>query len=368
MLPDRWSRGCRGAAGPGGGILTAGRFRLLVAGLVAGLVLAAALPTQPAAAAAAPAHDEPSHRFGDWLAACDNQLDCIADGFGAGDTPAALLLSRPRGAPFTVTLVLRPDGSPRPDSLRLQAARRGPAVSVRLHPAEDGTSRGGLTAGEVTALLPSLRSGGRLTLTQLASHPGARGAVFGSIGLADAGAALDWIEERQRRLPEPLPAIPAVPPGDGAPIDRHRVPLAVAALPSVRACRRQDADDPATDTGAWRLSRTVSLWQIPCGSGNFDRSTLFVLAGPGGERASPAGFTTLSQMALHPPGILVNAETGADGNKITAIEPSRGLGDCGDLRSYRWDGTRFRLALARLMTACRGLGPEDWPVIYRTRP
>ena len=91
-----------------------------------------------------------------------------------------------------------------------------------------------------------------------------------------------------------------------------------------------------------------------------------MLSDTGTVRASLAGFTTLSQMAPRPPGILVNVEPGPDGTGITAIQPSRGLGDCGDLRSYRWDGTRFRLTLARLMIACRGLAPEDWPVVYRS--
>ena len=72
-------------------------------------------------------------------------------------------------------------------------------------------------------------------------------------------------------------------------------------------------------------------------------------------------------MAPHPPGVLVDAEPGPDARDIAATAPKRGLGDCGDFRSYRWDGSRYRLVLARLMTACRGLGVEDWPVVYRDR-
>lgn len=337
--------------------------RLRAAGLL--LAVLAARPGIAAPVAAA-ARDEPSRLFGDWLAACDNGLDCVGYGFGTGDTQATLILSRPRGAAPTMVLVLQPDRTLRPPVLRLQPARHGPAVTVRMQAADDGMMRGSLTAGEVTALLPFLRNGGRLLLTLPA--PGGRAVPFGVIGLAGAGPAMDWIDERQRHPAVSLPVPVRVAAAGGPPPDTHHVPPAVGALPAVQACRRQDADDPATDTAAWRLSRTVSLWQVPCGSGNFDRAALYVLADPAGTRASLAGFTSLPQMAARPAGILVNAEVAADGTGIIAVEPSRGLGDCGDVRSYRWDGTRFRLILARLMTACHGLAVQDWPIVYRAGP
>ena len=335
------------------------------------LRLAALLLAIPSAAvAAAPASvvaDPPSQMDGDWLAVCDNLLECRAYGFGADDTPAVLVVVRDHGRPAAAMLILRADG-PRPlAGVRLLAPRHGPVVTVRLLPGGAGTLRGALSAGEVGLLLPALRSGGRLLLLALAppgGHPAARGAALGAIRLAGAAPALDWIEARQRRPPEALPSppsSPAAPPA--APPDPRHPPTAVGALAAVRDCRRQDAEAPTDETVAVRLSATVSLWQIPCGSGNFDRATEFVLASPG--HAAPARFGTPSGVPARPPGLLLNAQASPDGRELSADEPSRGLGDCGDTRTYRWDGIRYRLVLARLMPACRGLGPEDWPVVYR---
>ncbi|WP_419729419.1 DUF1176 domain-containing protein [Lichenicola sp.] len=312
-------------------------------------------------------HEEPASRaFGDWLATCDNALDCTLDGFGADDTQATLIIGRPRGAAPVVTLLLQPAPLPPPASVRMVGARRGVAVTVRVQPAgASGAERGDLGAGAVAALLPVLRAGGRLLLQ--AERPGGRQASLGVIRLAGLAAALDWIDARQRRVPEALPLVMAVPDGPVPAPDPHHLPAGVTALASVAACRREDADDPANDASAWALSSTVTLWQVPCGSGNFDRASLFVLADRATGRVAPAGFTAPPQVGAGPPGVLINAETGEDGHAITAIAPGRGLGDCGDLRRYRWDGQRFRLVTARLMIACRGLAPEDWPLVYRSR-
>lgn len=332
------------------------------------------MPIADAAAAtavdSAASHDEPPSRlFGDWLAACDNAGDCSAYGFGADDAAATLIVSRPRGASSNVALVLQPDRPVRSMLVRLQPVRRGAAVSVRLQPAPPGhslgdTLRGALTAGEVAVLMPELQQGGRLLL----QHPGGTG----TIRLAGAGPAFDWITERQRRPPAALPVIraPAAPPagdetGDGP---ATRMPDRVAVLAAVRACRRDNEDDPGSMAEAWPIAAAVTLWQVPCGSGNFDHLSLFVLTrrAPGRLLAEPVMLAAPRQVPPHPIGMLANAELDQGGREITATEPSRGLGDCGDVRRYRWDGQRYRLVLARLMIACRGLAPDDWPIIYRT--
>ena len=341
------------------------------------VVLFTACRISPVRAADPSMHPLPSQAFGDWLAACDNLGDCAVYGFGSGDGAATMIVSLPRGAPPAMTVVLQPNAE-RPSAVRLQNSHRGPAVTISLNASGpdilQGTLRGTLSAGEVAALLPTLRPAGRLILSQPPLRAGGRAAILGTIRLAGAAPALDWVAARQRTLPE-MPSFPAsLPLFDGSRPDPRHLPRAVTMLPAVRACQREDAGDASASDGSdgaggtgvtvWRLGPSVALWSIPCGSGNFDRETLFVLAGPHATAAT-ASFTTLMQMAPHPPGMLVNAETAPDGRDITATAPDRGLGDCGDYRSYRWDGTRFRLVLARLMTVCRGLAVEDWPIVYR---
>lgn len=316
--------------------------------------------------------EEPASRaFGDWLATCDNRLDCVLDGFGADDTPATLILSRPHGGLATATLVLQPDQPHDPTSVRLQLGRHGPSVAMPMQSATGaGPIRGVLDTAGTAILVPILRSGGRLSL--MSQHgggvrPDSRGGGLGTIRLAGAGAALDWIEARQRRQPEPLPLVQSPPADMLLRADPHRVPAMVSALPVVRACGRQDADDPSRAPAAWSLTAAVTLWQVPCGSGNFDSSSLFVLTDADLRHAVPAVFWSPPQVGPGQPGQLVNAQVGRNGLEIVATEPRRGLGDCGDQRVYRWDGVRYRLILARLMIACHGLTPEDWPVVYRSR-
>ncbi len=341
--------------------------------ILAATLAAAILHTARAVAATTGSSlDAPIEATGDWLAACDNLQDCRAYGFDADDGPAVLLVVRDRDRPAAATLILRAD-APRPlAAIRLLPPRRGAAITVRLQPGTRGTLRGALSAGEVGLLLPVLRDGGRLLLLPIASpgsgsgaRPGDRAVPLGVLRLAGAASALDWIGARQRRMPEQPPPIPSPAASDlGPPPDPRRLPPAVAALAAVRDCGRQDAEAATDATAAFRLSAAVSLWQIPCGSGNFDRTTLFVLAMPG--RAASARFGVPSGFPARPPGLLVNVQASADGRELGADEPSRGLGDCGDTRTYRWDGTRYRLVSARLMPVCHGLAPEDWPVVYST--
>lgn len=326
-----------------------------------------------AATRAVPApHEEPASRaFGDWLATCDNRLDCVLDGFGADDTPATLILSRPRGGTAPAMLVLQPDQPHYPALMRLQLGRHGLSVAIPMQASTGaGPVRGALDPAATATLVSMLRAGGRLSL--VGQHVGGartdgRIGALGTIRLAGAGAALDWIEARQHRQPEPLPLVQSPPADMPLPADPHRVPPIVSALPVVRACSHQDADDPSRDPTAWSLTAAITLWQVPCGSGNFDSSSLFVLTDSRLHSAVPAGFRSPPQVGPGQPGQLVNAQVGRNGREIVATEPRRGLGDCGDQRVYRWDGVRYRLVLARLMIACHGLAPEDWPVVYRSR-
>ncbi len=330
------------------------------------LPLAAVLLLSAPAAAATPGPnaDAPVQMSGDWLAACDNLLDCTAYAFGADDAPAVLLIVRGHDRPTTATLILRADG-PRPlAAVRLAAPRHGPAITVRLQPGAAGTLRGTLSAGEVGLLLPVLHGGGRLPLLPVV-RPGIRAAPLGVLRLVGAAPALDWIEARQRRMPELLAPVPSPAPLNSSPSpDPRHPPPAVAALAAVRDCRRQDAEAATDETAATRLSATTSVWLVPCGSGNFDRAMLIVLAGPG--QAAVARLGVPPGFPARPPGLLVNVQASSDGRELGADEPSRGLGDCGDTRTYRWDGARYRLASAQLMPVCHGLAPEDWPVVYST--
>ncbi|MCQ8279456.1 DUF1176 domain-containing protein [Acetobacteraceae bacterium KSS8] len=296
-----------------------------------------------------------SLRSGAWLGACDNRRDCAAYGF-ADDDSAVLLLHLPRGREPSGTLLLRFDRPDRAEGVRLQLGRRGAALSLRALPGEAGLARAALDASAVRTVLPWLHQSGRFfAVTQ--GRPSLR-AVF---RLSGASPVLDWIVRAQRRAVEPGPRI-AASPGPAADVPDPMPPPAVASLPAVRACASQDSEQPGQGPSASSLSGRVVLWRIPCGSGNFSQDSLFVL--DNGRTAALAAFPVPPQFPARAPGILVNAEL--DGpDALQAVEPSRGLDDCGDTRRYLWDGRRFVLERAQLMLACHGLAVEDWPVVYR---
>jgi hypothetical protein len=50
---------------------------------------------------------------------------------------------------------------------------------------------------------------------------------------------------------------------------------------------------------------------------------------------------------------------------LSTFAKGRGLGDCGTAEDWVWDGQNFRLTLLRIMPHCKGIGVDDWPVLYR---
>ncbi|MBP9231537.1 MAG: DUF1176 domain-containing protein, partial [Phenylobacterium sp.] len=46
----------------------------------------------------------------------------------------------------------------------------------------------------------------------------------------------------------------------------------------------------------------------------------------------------------------------------------RGIADCGGVYAWVWDGKAFQISDQLEMPACRGLGAEEWPQLFRSRP
>ena len=222
--------------------------------------------------------------------------------------------------------------------------------------------RGTLSTAETTAVLAVLRGGGRMRFVSGGTRPGPL--PFALLRLAGAVPVLDWIAERQHHLPEPPPPLPRPPLFDGPRPDPSRPPAPLLALPAASGCERESDPDGvgARDLQAWQLDAGTVLWAVPCGSDNFSRSTLFLLAG--GDAVRPVAFPDLPHDPATASDLLDNAVVDPDGRRIDSLRLGRGLGDCGEARSFGWDGSGFRLTSARLMPLCRGLPPADWPLVY----
>lgn len=68
------------------------------------------------------------------------------------------------------------------------------------------------------------------------------------------------------------------------------------------------------------------------------------------------------------PGELYRAEFDPKTLTVTTRYNGRGLGDCGSMRTWRFDGARFVLIAASSMDVCAGLRPSAWPVEWVTVP
>ena len=52
---------------------------------------------------------------------------------------------------------------------------------------------------------------------------------------------------------------------------------------------------------------------------------------------------------------------------LNTFSKGRGIGDCGTEEAWVFDGKAFQLAELKLMSECKGVLPEDWPVVYRAQ-
>lgn len=307
-------------------------------------------PVTPVADTATPPRPLPLTQFGDWAVGCDNGGTCQAGSLmpEEGDAPALTLsIERGPGPDAPVALRLRSQAT---IALPLTAQVDGEAV-VRGGTQQDEAIA--LTGASALALAARLASGRTLTLID------AKGETVTTLPLTGASAALRWIDDRQGRVgttgaivargtkpdTRPAPPLPIVRAatirGEAALLD----PLLITRMREMAECDDDDLPDVTTRT----LDGPRTLAIVPCAEGAYNvLSALFVI-----ERgaAVPVSFDT--PVAGDSDGDLVYNATFDDGI-LDTFAKGRGLGDCGVVQRYAWDGTRFRLIEQRVMDECRG--------------
>lgn len=337
------------------------------------------------AACAAPAPIPVEKTFKDWYVACDNTLRCTAVAVHEMEGGANLLLRISRQAPFDAAPVVDAmawtSAGPRPLLLD------GKPLATALAPVNDGQAAGWHGEGETAnAFLSALRNG------RVLSQPGPDGAA--SASLEGLTATLLFMDEQQHRLGTRSALIR---PGDGASLTAPAPPLlalqpfaAVPALPADEAQRvldavRQaaasdlqgdaDADEPAAELQAWALNADTALViaRYGCAAYNCDHLVYLV------PRAAPAQLQALDL----PPFPAAEPITNTDEQNawtwgavsydpatgvLEAFSKARGLGDCGSIGRWRFDGERFQPLFSASMGECVGYPSMFWPVSYRADP
>lgn len=297
--------------------------------------------------------------FRDWTVACDNVKRCAMASLGpeGGDFPEVTLeVARVAGAGggYEIALYSQRDESPAPAALLIDGARFAFA----------GDGLAGEAAGRIAQAMAAART---LAVVD------AQGARLATISLAGAAAALRYVDAEQGRAgtvtatvargDAPATRVPAAPP---VPVVRAVAPGGSAATPGaaqlaeMRRIQACDDDMVASQPDlfkpeAFALGGGKTLVLMPCGAGAYNViQSLFVIDGARVAAATtdaPSGFAETG--ADHPRVASVVNGT-FDGGLLTSYAKGRGLGDCGVVQSFAWDGRRFRLTEQRAMGDCRG--------------
>jgi hypothetical protein len=319
----------------------------------------------------------------DWFVACDNLRACMAFGFGTeADQGMHLRIARGPEAeaePEITVAFTRED----PVEVRLRlafddASLPGLPDSVPARPIGDDTLAATVRFNQ--SLLDGLRKAATITVEEIGARPGET--AIAKISLTGAVAALLFMDEQQKRVgtvtalaargDKPAAAVPAPPP---MPVVRVAKPYAGgAALPKappaavLAAARKVSAPD--MDEGekpepiAARLSAGKTLWGIPIEVPAYNyRYALYIvenrkvrpaqLDDPKGERDAPNEVTLPS----------FDPKT----NILTTNYRGRGMGDCGSITEWGWDGGKFREISTIVMVECRGVRSDRWPTSFRAR-
>jgi hypothetical protein len=328
--------------------------------------------------------------FGGWTATCNNLGSCVAIATAEADGFFYVRIAREAGAtsaPVVKLVLVSQDSSKGTQAaFSLQPETGDKAIGHQLgpyagQPMSDDMSQISATLSTDSASLPfieAIRDAETLRYDVLNDK--------GTLDLKGFAAALRWIDARQGRagtptalvakgmtpigqIPEPRPAptiIPA-PAGSAAEIAKPVLPQpaldAAAALPDCEA----DVVRAHENAEAWQLGPTT-LVAVPCIGGAYNFSSALYFTDAQGTTARPV---LLPQPATVDGGTSENVVTNMSFDPKTMIlsefAKGRGIGDCGEARSWVWTGRVFTLLDASRLDACPGALQDDWPNIYHAQ-
>jgi hypothetical protein len=332
--------------------------------------------------------------FKDWYAACDNLRNCSAYGYGtdSGDARAYLRIERggAANAPVKITLSVDPAGAA--------------GYRIAFDPALPGLPDGPLTGEEgegndyrrtvlaegpsAQALVDSIRKAKTIVVTLQPVAGKTLDTPVTPISMSGAVAALLWIDDQQKRVDtvtamikrgeKPVSAIPAQP----------KAPVIVAAKPTKEKapakqpaglaakgralCGESDPKSKLEEMYALGGGQVLYEFSCPENSGAYNFQSVYMVgpaSNPQGARAVsfkwPVKIGDLEQD--EPQNGLINPNFNEQTMTLTSFSKGRGIGDCGSEEEWVWDGKTFRLAQIRMMTDCKGVPLDDWPVLYRAQ-
>jgi hypothetical protein len=327
-----------------------------------------------------PAKAQDFKQFREWIAACDNLRDCTAFGLDVEPSGTSYLrLARAGSQDALATATITAE------------MPKGSTVTLRFDDPNLPGLPAGAQAGEETGgsdtyrrivlpvsdtLIDSLRKAKTIVVTR-SDPPGQTlkdDERSSSISLSGAVAALLWIDEQQKRLDTrtalirrgPKPVIVAAKPSTAKP-----PPASADLVARARKACGGDASTRFEEAGA--LTPNLFLYSFSCPemSGAYNLHSVWFIVPAGQPQAvRPVNFRWPEKIgdATQDADSGLTAVNSSFDSKTMTIEvfnKGRGIGDCGAEERWVFDGKAFRFFEIRLMPDCRGVLPDDWPVLYR---
>ena len=146
-----------------------------------------------------------------------------------------------------------------------------------------------------------------------------------------------------------------------APLDRIGRAVA-AAVEAQQLCAGMP--HPAVDRGEYEkiaVERGTTLLAIPCWRHAYNVDYQFALWDGRLRPITIPSYEVDHQPVTHVP--TIDAAGVGTGAEFEVVWKERGLGDCGSLSRYRFDGSAIALLRVRAKTECDGKY-EDWPIVY----
>lgn len=309
-------------------------------------------------AAAAASTPTPGHlkTFSDWIVGCDNGRACQADALQPEGDFDAITMVVARAA----TAGAAPDISINTDQTVVAAlAADGRKLSIRTVAAAGVVS---VFPQDSRIFVEAVRPAKRLGLLD------AKGVEIGHVSLAGFSAALLYMDDQQKRVGTvtalirkgPATSVPVPPPLPVivSPIAPKLLPLRLGKADIARETRSLECE--AADSGNFetlyaRLDARTSLALLPwpCGNGAYNYFAYALLIDQKGN-VTAARFDAPAGMGEENDNSVVNADWDEATRRLSTYAKGRGLGDCGTMQSFAWDGNRFRLVEQSEMGECRG--------------
>ena len=332
----------------------------------------AAAESQPAQASIA----QPLKQFKDWTVGCDNLRTCTALGLPPGEEAGAYVKISRTGAadgePAVSFTAYAEDETKQPLLKVLLDGEAAPSLpNEPLSARQDGDFATASLSGD--DLTPSSRRCGRRRRSQCNCSTGTRPAMRRPYRWpAPPQRCSTWTRSKPARHGDgsnppwrtSASSIPSPPePPTIAAVKMSEIKKPPKLPPGVVPAK--DESCKGYDPIMVRLSSEQALWGVCDQAAAYNFAYRFWIVGAG--RAKPAVFQIPGRRADEDPALLTSPTLSDDGLTLGAENKGRGVGDCGAISEWAWDGAAFRLVRLRQMDECRGVSSEDWPTLYAAK-